>query len=261
MVSLLHRAQRKAVRSIRSTPVGIAVHRFQHRGKELFECPICGYEGPFLDASQAATGLRLHALCPKCSSAERHRLQRLVLAEVDAAHGLADRHILHFAPEPFFADFFRSTCRRYESADLMARGVDHSVDLRDLPFDDDSYDMVYASHVLEHITEDTDALVEIARVLKPGGLAILPVPIVADTTVEYPAPNPHEYGHVRAPGPDYFAKYEPYFAEVHVYDSSRFPERHQTRLYEDRSVWPSTMPHRPAMPGSQHLDYVPVCVK
>jgi SAM-dependent methyltransferase len=46
----------------------------------------------------------------------------------------------------------------------------------DLPFRDGSFDVVMASDVLEHIEHDDEAVSEIARMLRPGGSAILSVP-------------------------------------------------------------------------------------
>jgi ubiquinone/menaquinone biosynthesis C-methylase UbiE len=46
-----------------------------------------------------------------------------------------------------------------------------------LPFSSDSIDTVYCSHVLEHVPDDTDLLREIRRILKPGGIAVIMVPI------------------------------------------------------------------------------------
>lgn len=80
------------------------------------------------------------------------------------------------------------------------------LDLRSLPYDAASFDLVYASHVLEHI-DDWAALGEIFRILAPGGVAVLPVPLVVENTVEHHSPNPFEAEHVRAPGPDYFGRY------------------------------------------------------
>lgn len=90
-------------------------------------------------------------------------------------------------------------------------GVDHNVDLQELPFEDQTYDFVFASHVLEHIPNDEKAISEIRRILKPNGIAILPVPLVAEKTIEYSEPNPNETYHVRAPGFDYFDRYDRYF--------------------------------------------------
>ena len=168
--------------------------------------------------------------------------------------------MLHFAPEPFFREYFSKRFGQYESADLNMRGVDHNVDLQQLPFDSGSYDFIFASHVLEHIPNDEKAILEIHRVLKPNGIAILPVPIVAERTVEYPEPNPHEFYHMRAPGIDYFDKYERHFSRVERFSSDSLPEKYQLYVYEDRSQWPTKeCPLRPATPGEKHIDIVPVC--
>ena len=45
-----------------------------------------------------------------------------------------------------------------------------------LPFADDSFDRVVAAEVLEHLPEDTRAMAELFRVLKPGGLMAVTVP-------------------------------------------------------------------------------------
>jgi SAM-dependent methyltransferase len=49
-------------------------------------------------------------------------------------------------------------------------------DVRDMPFDDASFDLVLATDVLEHVDEDDIAIREIARVLKPRGRALVTVP-------------------------------------------------------------------------------------
>ena len=179
---------------------------------------------------------------------------------------LADKYnfstmaFLHFAPEAFFRSFFKEWFGRYTTADLIQPGVDHNVDLTDLPFSNQAYDCVYASHVLEHIKDDRRALSEIRRILKPGGFAILPVPIVADLTVEYPEANPHEAGHVRAPGFDYLQRYKEYFDSVEEYGTEDYSSEYQLYTYEDRSAWPTeTMPLRPSMRGDKHVDIIPVC--
>ena len=95
--------------------------------------------------------------------------------------------MLHFAPESYFKGFFSSQFSKYETADLNMKGVDHKVDIQKLPFVDATYDFVFASHVLEHIKDDEKALFEIRRILKPNGIAVLPVPLVAEKTIEYPS--------------------------------------------------------------------------
>ena len=160
--------------------------------------------------------------------------------------------MLHFAPEEFFRPIFSKRFPKYETADLFMKDVDHHVDILNLPFQDGAYDFVYASHVLEHIGDDGKAINEIRRVLGPNGMAVLPVPIVCANTIEYPEANPHEAGHMRAPGLDYFEKYKKCFARVEVHSSGSFPEKYQLfisrrskRLAEQR------MPFTPTHAGQQ----------
>lgn len=227
--------------------------------RKNWECPCCGYVGPFFHVT-ADYGHRRHVGCQRCGAFERHRLQKLVLDRVLPEFDLAGATMLHVAPEPFFRAFFQPRVRDYQTADLERQDVDHRVDLRRLPFADASYDLVYASHVLEHIDDDHAALSEVRRVLRPGGMAVLPVPINQETTIEYPAPNPREVHHVRAPGRDYLEKYRAYFARVDIYSSDDFPARYQTYWLEDRTGFPTeACPHRRPMPGRRHPDFVPIC--
>lgn len=48
--------------------------------------------------------------------------------------------------------------------------------MRDLPFCDDSFDAIYSMGTIEHFDETARAVDEMARVLKPGGRAIIGVP-------------------------------------------------------------------------------------
>jgi SAM-dependent methyltransferase len=227
--------------------------------KEHFTCPICGYSGPFRDFGKSRH-IRKNATCPKCGAAERHRLQYLALCSLLDEHKTGEKSMLHFAPEPFFQIFFSKRFGTYETADLSMQGVDHKADLQSLPFKDKSYDFVFASHVLEHVIDDNAAIAEIRRILKPGGIAVLPVPLVAEKTVEYPEPNKHEDYHVRAPGFDYFDKYARHFSRVEQIDSYAFPEQYQLFIHSDRTGWPTDKsPLRPPMKGEKHVDIVPVC--
>ena len=227
--------------------------------KEQFTCPICKYSGAFMDFNRPA-GNRKHAKCPNCNSLERHRIQFVVLQEILRDFQPSKKKMLHFAPEEFFRKFFSGQFAEYETADIAMRNVDHKVDIQELPFADATYDFVFASHVLEHIPDDLKALQEIRRILKPGGIAVLPVPLICEKTVEYPEPNPYEDHHVRAPGLDYFDRYNVYFSQVKQYSSEQLPEKYQLFMYEDRSQWPTEQcPLRPAMAGEKHFGIVPVC--
>jgi SAM-dependent methyltransferase len=205
-------------------------------------------------------GIRKHARCPNCSALERHRLQFLVLQEVFREKETAHLRMLHVAPEASFRAFFSQRFGQYETADLKMKGADHIVDLQHLPFGDNTYDFVFASHVLEHIPDDRKAISEIRRILRPNGMAILPVPIYAGKTVEFSEPDPNEFGHVRAPGLDYFDRYERYFSKIERFDSGSQLEKYQVFVYEDHDPLSKADPPSPCSVQCKKLsDVVPVC--
>ena len=233
--------------------------KLQNLNQEQFSCSVCNYTGPF-KSIHPPTGTRKHAQCPKCHALERHRIQYLVVDQLLAQMDTSGQTMLHFAPEAFFRQYFTSKFGKYETADLCMPEVNYKVDLQELPFADHSYDFVFASHVLEHIPNDTQAISEIRRILKPNGIAVLPVPLVAETTIEYPEANPNEEYHVRAPGLDYFERYKPYFSRVDQISYDLLPSKYQLYVYEDRSHWPTEeCPLRKTMQGEKFLDIVPVC--
>lgn len=247
------------------------MRRFVHLGAQLvvdpfrrhYKCPVCGYRGPFMDANflrRIYGSTQTDAICPGCDSYERHRLQRLVFEELAKTMDFSNKKMLHVAPEECNMAFFRNLFEQYTTTDLYRKNVHIELDLTKIDLPDASYDVVLATHVLEHIEEDIAAISEIRRILKPGGLAILPVPILTVRTVEYQKPNWSEFGHVRASGIDYFDRYKAHFKSVKIYDSANFPEEYQLYFIQDRTHWPSeACPRLKPMSGKKHMDYVPVC--
>jgi SAM-dependent methyltransferase len=200
-------------------------------------------------------------MCPSCGAAERHRLQALVFRELCKQRAPGQLRCLHCGPEPWFRGRLASQVGHYVSSDPVISRVHLRADLRRLPFSAGAFDIVIASFIIQYIPEDAVALTEIRRVLAPGGVALLAVPIVAATTIEYPGANTFESGgHVRAPGLDYFERYKAVFSLVRVYESADFPDAHQLYVYEDRTNWPNEwMPLRKPMPGERHPEFLPVC--
>jgi SAM-dependent methyltransferase len=188
-------------------------------------------------------------------------MQAVILADLLPRAGGAAKSVLHVAPEPSIGRSLRGAFGTYVAGDLDPRlAGGHRVDVTDLPFPGASFDMVFASHVLEHVADDRRAIAEVRRVLRPGGIAVLPVPVLGERTIEYPEPNPGEGGHVRAPGLDYFDRYRAAFDRVEIVSSADVPDRIQPYLYEDRSVWPlPNAPRRVPSAGERHLEYVPIC--
>ncbi|MGY3795000.1 class I SAM-dependent methyltransferase [uncultured Aquimarina sp.] len=159
---------------------------------------------------------RENVLSPSTLSLERHRLLWLYLKnETDF---FTKKHkVLHFAPEQaFYKRFRRLKNLEYTTTDLNSPLADVKADICNLPFASNEYDIIFCNHVLEHIPDDTKAMQELLRVLKPGGMAILQIPqdLSRDITFEDNSiTDPKErakifgqYDHVRVYGKDYFDK-------------------------------------------------------
>jgi FkbM family methyltransferase len=119
--------------------------------------------------------------CPHCGASDRDRLyacyleRRMARIQVEEPVLLLD--IAPSLPLSRLLDRFENLIRH--TADLLAKDVDFTVDVTNMPeIASDSYDALICSHVLEHVRDDGKALTELYRVLKPGGWAILMVPIV-----------------------------------------------------------------------------------
>jgi SAM-dependent methyltransferase len=146
-------------------------------------CNVCGYRGRFQAAGRPR---RIDARCPKCGSAERYRLLALWLER----HGafLREAHVLHFAPEAGLAALLKSRVGRYQSADIAPGRADLTLNIEAIGARDGSYDCVVCSHVLEHV-DDAKALGEIYRVLKPGGVALIMLPVIEGWAATYENPK------------------------------------------------------------------------
>jgi len=159
---------------------------------------------------------RNNALSPSTLSLERHRLLWLYLKN-ETDFFSASKKVLHFAPEQCFLKRFRDLKNlNYTTTDLESPIADVKADICNLPFDDNSYDIILCNHVLEHIPDDTKAMQELYRVLKPEGMGIFQIPqdLNRDNTFEDDsiidkderAKIFGQYDHVRIYGRDYFDK-------------------------------------------------------
>lgn len=160
--------------------------------------------------------VRENVLSPGTLTLERHRLLWLYLKNETTV--FTDHlKVLHFAPEQAFYKRFRKLKNwEYITTDLNSPIADVKADICDLPFKDKEFDLIICNHVLEHIPDDTKAMQEIYRILKPGGKAILQVPYdknrkktFEDNSITDPAERTKifgQYDHVRVYGMDYFDK-------------------------------------------------------
>jgi len=178
-------------------------------GKGRF-CPVCGRSSRRF--RRFGTVPREDAQCAHCGALERQRLLWLFLQRKTDFFDGTPKKMLHVAPEPTLESRFRKQLGPgYLSADLFNPRAMVRMDIADIQYDDQSFDVIYCSHVLEHVQDDLQAMRELFRVLSSNGWAILLVPITSEKTFEDPSiTDPAErlkaFGqedHVRKYGPDY----------------------------------------------------------
>lgn len=190
---------------------GLKVVAIFYLGNKV-KCPVCEHTfRTFLPYGRKA---RSNALCPNCLSLERHRMMWLFLKN-ETSFFKKPFDVLHIAPELCFIDRFEKIhAEQYITADIESPLAKVKLDVHDIPFEENKFDVVFCNHVMEHVADDIKAMSEIYRVLKPGGFAILQVPLFyplldktyEDDTIILPADREKAFGqsdHVRMYGKDY----------------------------------------------------------
>ncbi len=173
------------------------------------ECPLCGtVADTFLPFG--IKSVRPDRQCPACGSLERHRLMWLFFA-LRTDLFTRPQQVLHFAPEGTISVRLGALPNiDYLTADLDPTQAMVQMDITDIDRPDASFDVIFASHVLEHVPDDVQAMRELRRILRPDGWAVLEVPIYGTTTIEDPtltdpAERTRRFGqhdHVRMYGQD-----------------------------------------------------------
>lgn len=161
---------------------------------------------------------RYNVLAPGTLSLERHRLLWLYLQNKTDFFDKPLK-VLHIAPEQaFYKRFKKLQNLDYTTSDLESPIADVKADITNLPFENESFDVILCNHVLEHIPDDKKAMKELYRVMKKGGWGIFQVPLENERTQTYEdfsITDPKErtkhfgqYDHVRVYGMDYFDRLE-----------------------------------------------------
>lgn len=205
-----------------------------YRGNK-YECPFCGFKsrkllpiglphGAIIANRIIGAGVR-EGGCVKCDSVDRDRLLYAYFKFVlKVFNDNKDFSILHLAPELMLSrEFLKYKYRQYSCTDKFMPGYrypDYTIDMdiMDISFQDNNFDLVICNHVLEHITDDLGAMKELYRVLKPGGTAVLQVPISTLLKITYENPDATtdkkreeyygQYDHVRIYGQNYTSRLE-----------------------------------------------------
>jgi predicted SAM-dependent methyltransferase len=200
--------------------------------RENYTCPFCnhtskdlmriGYDLEVLIKKQVVGGGKRMAGCANCGSSDRDRLIYIYLKEKIKFFTNKNKGILHFAPEKYLSNkILEFGFDNYVCADYFTEGYQYpkhvlNINVLNIPFQDNTFDLVLCNHVLEHIPTDKDAMKELLRVLKVGGQAILQVPISknsAQTYEDFSITDPKQreilfgqFDHVRIYGQDYLTR-------------------------------------------------------
>lgn len=170
-------------------------------------CPICDSHVRYFKPTGVFS--RPDAVCPVCKSGERHRLAWLFLDREYIR--FIGKKILHIAPEETIAKRLKGfSPNGYLSADINESRAMVKMDITQINYSDKMFNIIYCSHVLEHVSDDLKALREFHRVLADDGFAVIQVPILGESTFEDPTvtdPKERErlfgqHDHVRRYGPD-----------------------------------------------------------
>lgn len=200
---------------------------------------------PKVMATSAVIGSDLDNFsCMRCGSTDRERHLFMYMRALGMLEKLSGTRILHFAPESKLPDVLRKCSpEKYVQADLFPKksGI-LKLDLENIDAPAESFDLVIANHVLEHVGDDLAAMREIYRVLSPGGTAILQTPYAsailetqADPNVEFdPRLNLELYGqedHLRLFGMDIFDRIQSVGFELGVVGHEEALVQYEPREY------------------------------
>jgi len=151
-----------------------------------FHCNCCGKNfRKFLDKGIVK---RPNAKCPYCFSLERTRVLDLYLNNELGLYKKNDIKLLHFAPEPsLFKKINAIKGIDYIDGDIHPDYARNKIDITDIKFTDDFFDLIICSHVLGHVPNEEKAIKELHRVMKPGGTALIMSLLDIDSkrTIEY----------------------------------------------------------------------------
>lgn len=211
---------RSALLFLKSFVVVTTLSFLTRLGVRRVQCPCCGWEGYDFFPLDGTFFYVPREYCPNCKCYNRHRAFRLYMEKTDRHLFQMKGILLNYAPEKYLYSAIRQNpAIQYVAADLA---YDHVTDFQgrsvqsnilQIPLRDNSVDAVACFHLLEHLEDDLAGVRELHRVLKPGGVAyiIVPIDLRLETSVFFGYAHPEYWGHFWSFGPDYPHRLTPYF--------------------------------------------------
>ncbi len=175
------------------------------------KCNYCGWQGYKFRTFVGITNIRKNAVCPRCLSLERHREFLIIFNQVEKLIDKPGIKLLDIAPTKAFSDY----CKKrndieYLSVDLSSQFAMYHMNLENLTFKNNSFDMIICYHVLDYLKDDSKGMSEIYRVLNPRGITITQegVDLLLNKTIEWERPLKENSFRKRQYGLDFFKKWE-----------------------------------------------------
>jgi SAM-dependent methyltransferase len=198
--------------------IGQAIEAFLFLRALLFvgsrhTCPCCGWRLRAFTHGNFSFRVRHYGYCPRCNAKSRHRRDWLFLEDRTTLFS-EDTRLLHVSPKYSLSRrFVKLSNITYFGVDLENRpNTSIRTDISAIPTQSATFDALICIHVLEHVEDDLSAIKEMFRVLRPGGWALISVPIrldqptYEDPTIKTPKDRLHHFGeeqHVRIYGGDF----------------------------------------------------------
>lgn len=221
------------------TCIAHCVERFCPESQKRY-CNICGHQTVFFrnaginsvtlkELEVIGGSKRTHTVCPYCGSIDRFRYSWYVLSQYaginDSSPYLGGYKILHFAPESCIAQILEEKFSDdYYTADIVPGRAKYCVDITNIQFESNSYNLTIANHVLEHIKNEHAAVKELIRVTRNDGIIVLSAPIslklkktIEETSELSDQERLKRFGqidHVRLYGDDFKTRLESYGLKV-----------------------------------------------
>lgn len=246
MIDIFRVTERPVV--ARAVDLALAVRAVAFLGTR-YVCPCCGWRLRAFTTGGSSLRRRHRGYCPRCNAKARHRRVWLFLQEHTDLF-TRDQRLYHIAPKYSLSRrFAKMPNLEYVSADIANRpNIVLSNDLTAVPLRSDSVDAVICVHTLEHIADDRAAMAEMHRILRPGGWALISVPVrldqrtYEDASIVTPAAREAAFGetsHVRFYGYDLAERLDTAGFEVSLDRARDLPAQTRDRygLLDDENIF------------------------